>query len=95
MVAAGNASYAGMVFGLFKVLGCTFSPRFRDLGDQRFWHASMPGGWCHGKRGTIHRAYRDGMEDRSSPTSPHRCGFRMDLSVSERVVVRKAVRTPW
>lgn len=32
-----------MVFGLFKILGYNFSPRFRDLDDQRFWRASMPG----------------------------------------------------
>ncbi|MFB9474049.1 hypothetical protein ACFFR3_31515 [Nonomuraea salmonea] len=30
----------------------------------------------------------------SSPTSPHRCRFRMDLSVSECVVVHMAIRTP-
>jgi TnpA family transposase len=32
-----------MVFGLFKILGYNFSPRFRDLDDQRFWRATMPG----------------------------------------------------
>nr|WP_233221469.1 transposase [Streptomyces carminius] len=32
-----------MVFGLFKILGYDFSPRFRDLDDQRFWRASVPG----------------------------------------------------
>ncbi|GAA2793632.1 hypothetical protein GCM10010470_30630 [Saccharopolyspora taberi] len=139
MVATDNASYSDMVFGLFKILGYNFSPRFRDLDDQRFWWATMPGvetgtygvvedlarnrvhlnklitHWpdmlkvagslvtnqvraydllrvvdpvddtyrrqmnrqltvqesrhklardvCHGKRGTIHQAYRDGMED--------------------------------
>jgi len=31
-----------MVFGLFKILGYNFSPRFRDLDDQRFWRAQMP-----------------------------------------------------
>ena len=31
-----------MVFGLFKILGYNFSPRFRDLDDQRFWRATMP-----------------------------------------------------
>ncbi len=41
-VATDNASYSDMVFGLFKILGCNFSPRFRDLDDQRFWRASMP-----------------------------------------------------
>ncbi|MEU9039015.1 Tn3 family transposase [Streptomyces sp. NPDC048352] len=25
---------------------------------------------CHGKRGTIHQAYRDGMEDLTTPPSP-------------------------
>ncbi len=43
MVATDNASYSGMVFGLFKILGYNFSPRFRDLDDQRFWRAEMPG----------------------------------------------------
>jgi TnpA family transposase len=32
-----------MVFGLFKMLGYRFSPRLRDLSDQRFWRAEMPG----------------------------------------------------
>ncbi|GAB7101970.1 hypothetical protein JCM4814A_02840 [Streptomyces phaeofaciens JCM 4814] len=31
-----------MVFGLFKILGYNFSPRFRDLDDQRFWRGTMP-----------------------------------------------------
>lgn len=43
MVATDNASYSDMVFGLFKILGYNFSPRLRDLGDQRFWRATMPG----------------------------------------------------
>lgn len=30
MVATDNASYSEMVFGLFKILGYNFSPRFRD-----------------------------------------------------------------
>nr|WP_212764092.1 Tn3 family transposase [Streptomyces sp. I05A-00742] len=139
MVATDNASCSDIGFGLFKILGYNFSPRFRDLDDQRFWRATMPGietgtygavedlarnrvnlnkvitHWldilkvagslvtnqvraydllrvvdpvddtyrrqmnrqltvqesrhkpardvCHGKRGTIHQAYRDGMED--------------------------------
>nr|WP_245244720.1 transposase [Streptomyces palmae] len=32
-----------MVLGLFKILGYNFSPRFRDLDDQRFRRATMPG----------------------------------------------------
>lgn len=32
-----------MVFGLFKILGYNFSPRFKDLDDQRFWRAEMDG----------------------------------------------------
>jgi Tn3 transposase DDE domain len=32
-----------MVFGLFSLLGYNFSPRFRDLADQRFWRAEVPG----------------------------------------------------
>ncbi len=43
MVATDNASYSDIVFGLFSLLGYNFSPRFRDLADQRFWRAEMPG----------------------------------------------------
>lgn len=43
MVATDNASYSDMVFGLFKILGYNFSPRFKDLDDQRFWRAEMDG----------------------------------------------------
>ncbi|KAA6224024.1 hypothetical protein CP973_20805 [Streptomyces albofaciens JCM 4342] len=32
-----------MVFGLFSLLGYNFSPRFKDLADQRFRRAEMPG----------------------------------------------------
>lgn len=44
MVATDNASYSDVVFGIFKMLGYRFSPRFKDLEDQRFWKAQMPGG---------------------------------------------------
>ena len=43
MVATDNASYSDIVFGIFKILGYNFSPRFKDLDDQRFWRAAMPG----------------------------------------------------
>lgn len=43
MVATDNASYSDIVFGIFKILGYNFSPRFKDLDDQRFWRATMPG----------------------------------------------------
>jgi TnpA family transposase len=43
MVATDHASYSDMVFGLFTMLGYRFSPRLRDLSDQRFWRAEMPG----------------------------------------------------
>lgn len=43
MVATDNASYSDIVFGTFKILGYNFSPRFKDLDDQRFWRARMPG----------------------------------------------------
>jgi len=43
MVATDHASYSDMVFGLFKMLGYRFSPRLRDLSDQRFWRADVPG----------------------------------------------------
>ncbi|MFE7664320.1 Tn3 family transposase [Streptomyces celluloflavus] len=34
MVATDNASYSGMAFGLYKMLGFRFAPRFRDLADR-------------------------------------------------------------
>ena len=37
MVTTDNASYSDIVFGIFKMLGYRFAPRFRDLSDQRFW----------------------------------------------------------
>ncbi len=43
MVATDNASYSDIVFGIFRILGYNFSPRFKDLDDQRFWRATMPG----------------------------------------------------
>ncbi|MFD5199671.1 Tn3 family transposase [Streptomyces sp. NPDC058375] len=43
MAATDNASYSDMVFDLFKILGYNFSPRCRDLEDQPFWRATMPG----------------------------------------------------
>jgi Tn3 transposase DDE domain len=33
-----------MAFGLYKMLGFRFAPRFRDLNDQRFWRADLPDG---------------------------------------------------
>ncbi len=42
MPATGNASCSDMVFGLFKILGYNFSPRFRDLEDQRIRRAGPP-----------------------------------------------------
>jgi Tn3 transposase DDE domain len=42
MVATDHASYSDMVFGLFKMLGYRFSPRLRDLADQRFWRPPRP-----------------------------------------------------
>jgi TnpA family transposase len=42
MVATDNASYSDMVFGIFDILGYRFSPRFKDLADQRLWRAQMP-----------------------------------------------------
>ncbi|WP_331738870.1 Tn3 family transposase [Streptomyces sp. NBC_01276] len=43
MVATDNASYSDMAFGIYKMLGFRFAPRFRDLADQRFWRAEIPG----------------------------------------------------
>lgn len=48
MVATDNASYSDIVFGIFRILGYNFSPRFKDLDDQRFWRATMPG-WRRGR----------------------------------------------
>lgn len=31
------------MFGILRILGYNFSPRFKDLADQRFWRASLPG----------------------------------------------------
>jgi TnpA family transposase len=44
MIATDHASYSDAVFGLFKMLGYRFAPRFRDLPDQRFWRADLPDG---------------------------------------------------
>lgn len=43
MIATDHASYSDAVFGLFKMLGYRFAPRFRDLPDQRFWRTSRMG----------------------------------------------------
>ncbi len=43
MIATDHASYSDMVFGVFKMLGYRFSPRFKDLADQRFWRVEIPG----------------------------------------------------
>jgi TnpA family transposase len=42
MVATDNASYSDIAFGLYKMLGFRFAPRFRDLADQRFWRVEVP-----------------------------------------------------
>ena len=44
MIATDHASYSDAVFGLFKMLGYRFAPRFRDLPDQRFWRVDLPDG---------------------------------------------------
>jgi TnpA family transposase len=44
MVATDNASYSDMAFGLYKMLGFRFAPRFRDLNAQRFRRADLPDG---------------------------------------------------
>ncbi|WP_353961750.1 Tn3 family transposase [Streptomyces sp. NBC_01619] len=40
----GETSHSDMAFGLYKMLGFRFAPRFRDLADQRFWRADLPDG---------------------------------------------------
>lgn len=59
MVATDNASYSDMVFGIFKMLGYRFSPRFKDLEDQRFWTASMPGAEAAGGYGPLEELARN------------------------------------
>lgn len=44
MIATDHAGYSDAVFGLFKILGYRFVPRFRDMTDQRFWCAELPDG---------------------------------------------------
>ncbi|MEV8547009.1 Tn3 family transposase [Streptomyces sp. NPDC051572] len=59
MVATDNASYSDMVFGIFKMLGYRFSPRFKDLADQRFWKAQMPGAEVAGGYGPLEALARN------------------------------------
>ena len=59
MVATDNASYSDMVFGIFKMLGYRFSPRFKDLQDQRFWKAQMPGAEMSGGYGPLEALARN------------------------------------
>jgi TnpA family transposase len=59
MVATDNASYSDMVFGIFKMLGYRFSPRFKDLEDQRFWKAQMPGAEVAGGYGPLEALARN------------------------------------
>ncbi|MFI1258675.1 Tn3 family transposase [Streptomyces netropsis] len=59
MVATDNASYSDMVFGIFKMLGYRFSPRFKDLEDQRFWKAQMPGAETAGGYGPLEALARN------------------------------------
>ncbi|WP_267242265.1 Tn3 family transposase [Streptomyces sp. PR69] len=59
MVATDNASYSDMVFGIFKMLGYRFSPRFKDLEDHRFWKAQMPGGEPAGGYGPLEALARN------------------------------------
>ncbi|WUP38638.1 transposase [Streptomyces europaeiscabiei] len=59
MVATDNAAYSDMVFGIFKMLGYRFSPRFKDLEDQRFWKAQMPGADLVGGYGPLESIARN------------------------------------
>lgn len=59
MVATDNASYSDMVFGIFELLGYRFSPRFKDLEDQRLWKAQMPGGDALGTYGPLEAITRN------------------------------------
>jgi TnpA family transposase len=44
MVTSDTASYSDQVFGLFRLLGYRFAPRFADIADQRLWRAALPDG---------------------------------------------------
>lgn len=59
MVATDNASYSDMVFGIFKMLGYRFFPRFKDLQDQRFWKTQMPGAETAGGYGPLEALARN------------------------------------
>ncbi|GGQ70754.1 hypothetical protein GCM10010280_16670 [Streptomyces pilosus] len=63
MLATDNASHSDMVFGRLRILGYNFSLRFRDLDDQRFLRAAVPGVET-GTYGTV--------EDRARNRVPHR-----------------------
>jgi TnpA family transposase len=59
MIATDHASYSDMVFGLFKMLGYRFSPRLRDLSDQRFWRAEVAGEQQAGDYGPLNAVARN------------------------------------
>ncbi|MER6917054.1 Tn3 family transposase [Streptomyces sp. NPDC000594] len=69
MVATDNASYSDMVFGVFKMLGYRFSPRFKDLADQRFWKAQMPGAEAAGGYGPLEALARNKVNVRKVLTA--------------------------
>ncbi|MEV4183125.1 Tn3 family transposase [Streptosporangium canum] len=66
MVATDNASYSDMVFGLVKLLGYRFSPRFRDLSGRRFWRAEIHGGQA-GRYGPLEPIPRSGTKPYAKP----------------------------
>ncbi|MDT0454018.1 Tn3 family transposase [Streptomyces sp. DSM 40473] len=68
MVATDNASYSDMAFGIIKMLGYRFSPRFKDLEDQRFWKAQMPGGEALDGYGLAARVWKERRQDLESRT---------------------------
>lgn len=69
MFATDNASYSDMVFGIFKLLGYRFSPRFKDLEDQRFWKAAMPGAETAGGYGPLEVLARNKVNVKKIPTA--------------------------
>ncbi|MFD8564252.1 Tn3 family transposase [Streptosporangium canum] len=66
MVATDNASYSDMVFGLVKVLGSRFSPRFRDLSGRRLRRAEIHGGQA-GHYGPLEPIARSGTKPYAKP----------------------------
>jgi Tn3 transposase DDE domain-containing protein len=69
MVAADNASCSDMVFGVFGMLCNRLSPRFKNLEDQRFWKAQMPGAEPTGGCGPLEALARNKVNVKKAITA--------------------------